>query len=123
MLKEFKAFIANDNIVQLATAVVMGTAFTAIVTSLVDDIFMPIIVAITGQADVSGIVIKLGSTTIGVGNFLQAIINFVLIAAFLFIIIKALEQVQKPKEEVAEAPAGPSETELLQDILTELKRK
>ena len=54
MWNEFKAFIARDNIVDLATAVVMGTAFTAIINSLVNDIFMPIIVAITGQADVSG---------------------------------------------------------------------
>lgn len=121
MLKEFKAFIANDNIIQLATAVVMGAAFTAIVTSMVNDIFMPIIVAVTGQADVSGVVIQLGSASIGIGNFIQAIINFVLIAALLFMVIKGLEKVQKPKE--AEAPAGPSETELLQDILAELKRK
>ena len=79
MWKEFKEFIANDNILQLATAVIMGTAFTAIITSLVEDIFMPIIVAITGQADVSGIALKIGNTTLGVGNFIQAIINFILI--------------------------------------------
>lgn len=123
MFKEFKAFIANDNILQLATAVVMGTAFGAIIKSLVDDIFMPIIVAITGQADVSGIALKLGNTTLGIGLFLQAIINFVLIAALLFMVIKALEKVKKPKEEAPAAPAGPTETELLQEILKELRNK
>lgn len=122
MFKEFKAFIANDNILQLATAVVMGTAFTAIITSLVNDIFMPIIVAITGQADVSGLVITLGSTTLGIGNFIQAIINFILIAALLFMVIKGLEKVQRPKP-TEEVVAGPSETELLQEILTELRNK
>lgn len=122
MLKEFKEFIANDNILQLATAVIMGTAFTAIITSLVEDIFMPIIVAITGQADVSGIALKIGNTTLGVGNFIQAIINFLLIAAFLFMVIKGLEKVQRPKP-VEEGPAEPTETELLQDILTELRKK
>ncbi|MFK8243687.1 MULTISPECIES: large conductance mechanosensitive channel protein MscL [unclassified Facklamia] len=126
MWKEFKAFIANDNILQLATAVVMGSAFTAIVNSLVNDIFMPIIVAITGQADVSGISLQLGNTTIGIGMFLQAIINFLLIAAMLFTIIKALEKVKRPAPAPAaaeEVPAGPSETELLQEILTELRNK
>lgn len=123
MFKEFKAFIANDNILQLATAVVMGNAFGAIIKSLVDDIFMPIIVAITGQADVSGIALKLGKTTLGIGLFLQAIINFVLIAALLFMVIKALEKVKKPKEEAPAAPAGPTETELLQEILKELRNK
>ncbi|MBK0347174.1 large conductance mechanosensitive channel protein MscL [Aerococcaceae bacterium zg-ZJ1578] len=124
MWKEFKAFIANDNILQLATAVVMGSAFTAIVNSLVNDIFMPIIVAITGQADVSGISLQLGNTTIGIGMFLQAIINFLLIAAMLFTIIKALEKVKRPAPAAAEeVPAGPSETELLQEILTELRNK
>lgn len=122
MFKEFKEFIANDNILQLATAVVMGTAFTAIITSLVEDIFMPIIVAITGQADVSGVALKIGNTTLGVGNFIQAIINFILIAALLFMVIKGLEKVQKPKT-VEEEPAGPTEAELLQDILTELRNK
>lgn len=123
MFKEFKEFIANDNILQLATAVVMGTAFTGIITSLVNDIFMPLIVALTGQADVSGVVIKIGSASIGIGNFIQAIINFILIAALLFMVIKGLEKVKKPKV-VEEAPiTEPTEAELLQSILTELRNK
>ena len=81
MWKEFKGFIANDSIVTLATGFIMGTAFTAIVTSLVDDIFMPLIVAVTGQADVSGLSLQIGNTTLGIGSFIQAIINFILIAS------------------------------------------
>ncbi|HFI0464361.1 TPA: large conductance mechanosensitive channel protein MscL [Streptococcus suis] len=123
MWNEFKAFIARDNIVELATAVVMGTAFTAIINSLVNDIFMPIIVAITGQADVSGIVWKIGNTNIGIGLFLQAVINFLLVALLLFFVIKGLEKVRRKKPVVEEAPVGPSETDLLKDILAELRRK
>lgn len=127
MWKEFKAFIANDDIVKLATAVIVGGAFTAIITSLVKDIFMPLIVALTGQADVTGIAVKIGSTTLAVGNFLQAIINFLLIAALLFLTLKGLEKAQNKRiitPEVEESgPIEPSESELLQAILAELKNK
>ncbi|UPQ86509.1 large conductance mechanosensitive channel protein MscL [Ignavigranum ruoffiae] len=124
MWKEFKGFIANDSIVSLATGLIMGSAFTAIVTSLVDDIFMPLIVSITGAADVSGLSFKVGSATIGIGLFLQAIINFILIAIFLYLTLKALEKAQHKKIVAPdEEPSGPSETELLEQILAELKQK
>lgn len=124
MWKEFKGFIANDSIVSLATGLIMGSAFTAIVTSLVNDIFMPLIVSITGAADVSGLSFKVGSATIGIGLFIQAIINFILIAIFLYLTLKALEKAQNKKiVSPDEEPAGPSETELLEQILAELKQK
>ncbi|MGX7109120.1 large conductance mechanosensitive channel protein MscL [Facklamia miroungae] len=122
MWKEFKGFIANDNVVTMATGIILGSAFTAIVTSLVDNIFMPLIVALTGQADVSGLAFKIGSAEIGYGSFIQAIINFILIGGFLFLTLKALEKAQNKKIiSPDEEPAGPSEVELLQEILTELK--
>lgn len=124
MWKEFKAFIANDSIVTLATGLIMGSAFTAIVKSLVDDIFMPLIVAITGQADVSKLVVPIGSAQIGIGNFIQAIINFILIASLLYLTLKGLEKAQNKKIVTPdEEPAGPTETELLEQILLELKNK
>lgn len=125
MWKEFKSFIANDSIVTLATGFIMGSAFTAIVTSLVDDIFMPLIVAVTGQADVSGLSLSIGNTTLGVGSFLQAIINFVLIASLLFVVLKGLEKAQHKKIITPDkAPAEPSTEEvLLGEILAELKKK
>ena len=124
MLKELRTFLSRDNVVQLATAVIIGGAFSKIVQSLVDDIFMPIIVAITGQADVSGVVLPLGSTTIGIGNFLQAIINFVLIGSCIFFTLKALGAAQgKDLINPPAPPAGPSEKDLLKDILEELKKK
>lgn len=124
MLKEFKQFIANDDIIKLATGIIMGGAFTAIVKSLVDDIFMPLIVAMTGQSDVSKLTLAVGNTTLGIGNFLQAIIDFLLIALFLYLTLKALEKAQNKKiVSPDEEPAGPSETELLEQILVELKQK
>lgn len=125
MWKEFRGFIASDNVITLAVGLVMGSAFTAIVTSLVEDIFMPLIVAVTGQADVSDIVVNVGNTTLGVGNFIQMVINFVLIALLLFMVLKGLEKAQKKKIiSPDEEPAGPSNEEvLLAEILGELKRK
>lgn len=125
MLKELKAFLAKDSIITLAVAVIIGGAFSNIITSLVDDIFMPIIVALTGQADVSDIALKIGNTTLGVGNFLQAVINFVLIGTLLFFVLKGLEKATR-KNIITPAPAeptGPTETELLQEILVELRNK
>ncbi|MBG9977195.1 large conductance mechanosensitive channel protein MscL [Ruoffia tabacinasalis] len=124
MWKEFKGFIANDSIITMATGIIMGSAFTAIVNSLVNDIFMPIIVAITGQADVSGVAISIGNTELAVGLFLQAVINFILVALFLYLTLKALEKVQDKKIVAPdEEPAGPTETELLEEILGELRKK
>ena len=125
MWKEFKGFIANDSIVTLATGFIMGGAFTAIVTSLVDDIFMPLIVAVTGQADVSGLSLQIGNTTLGVGAFLQAVINFILIASMLFAVLKGLEKAQNKKIISPDTePEAPSNEEvLLTEILAELKKK
>lgn len=124
MWKEFKEFIANDSIVTMATGIIMGSAFTAIVTSLVNDIFMPLIVSITGSADVSDWVWTVGNTNIGIGLFIQSIINFLLIAAFLYLTLKALEKAQNKKIVSPDPePSGPSETELLTQILEELRQK
>ncbi|MBA5728356.1 large conductance mechanosensitive channel protein MscL [Aerococcaceae bacterium INB8] len=124
MWKEFKGFIANDSIITMATGIIMGSAFTAIVNSLVNDIFMPIIVALTGQADVSGVAISIGNTELAVGLFLQAVINFILVALFLYLTLKALEKVQNKKIVAPdEEPAGPTENELLEEILGELRKK
>lgn len=125
MWKEFKGFIANDSIVTLATGFIMGSAFTGIVTSLVDDIFMPLIVAVTGQADVSGLSLQIGNTTLGIGSFIQAIINFVLIASMLFMVLKGLEKAQNKKiiSPDTEPDAPSNEEVLLAEILVELKRK
>lgn len=104
MIKEFKEFIMRGNVVDLAVAVIIGAAFTAIVDSLVNDIIMPIIGVILGGVDFSSLAITVGEATITYGNFIQAIINFLLIALVLFLLIRAINRVSRKR---AEAPAPP----------------
>ncbi|MET3559236.1 large conductance mechanosensitive channel [Streptococcus rupicaprae] len=122
MLKELKAFLMRGNIVDLAVAVIIGGAFGAIVTSLVEDIVTPLIGMVIGQPDFSGIM--LGS--IAIGKFINAIINFLIVGTSLFVIIKGLEKAQstlKKEERIEEDVLGPTEVELLADIKALLERQ
>lgn len=87
MLGEFKAFLLRGNIVELAVAFVMGLAFAAVVTSLVEDIINPIIAAIVGKPDFSDLTIDVGDAVITYGNFITTLINFVLVAAAIFFLV------------------------------------
>lgn len=125
MFKEFKEFIMQGNVLDLAIGVVMGAAFTAIVNSLVEDMIGPIIAAVSGNSDISGLTISIGSAELGVGAFLQSIINFLLISIVLFIIIKGVNTITrqfKHEEEKEEEPA-PTAEDLLADIKTILKEE
>jgi len=95
LVKEFKEFAMKGNVVDLAIGVVIGGAFGAIVTSVVEDLITPIIGAIFGQPDFSGI--KLGP--IQLGNFINAVVNFLIIAACLFAVVKAINKMKKPAPE------------------------
>lgn len=113
--REFKEFISRGNIIDMAVAFVISTAFTAIVNALVNNIIMPLITAIFGEVDVTALSGTLNGTVIPYGLFIQAVINFLLIAFFLFIVIKAIneskrlhekgEQRKVTKEEKAEIAA------------------
>jgi len=118
MVKEFKEFLMRGNVMDLAVAVVIGAAFGAIITSLVNDILMPVIGAILGGTDLTALSITVGNAVITYGNFLQAIINFVLIAFAIFLIVKAYNKSQKEKEEAPAPPPGPTAEEKL---LTEIR--
>lgn len=132
--KDFKASLLKGDILSLATAVVIGAAFGKIVTSAVDDLIMPIVGLVTGGMDFTKKFIALdgntyadlaaaktaGASVITYGNFVQAIINFVIIALFIFTVLRAAEKAKK-KEQVA-APAGPSQEELLTQIRDLLKK-
>jgi large conductance mechanosensitive channel len=132
MVSEFKEFISRGNVVDLATAVVIGAAFGKIVTALVDGIIMPLIGYLTGGVSVSdwkyvlspGTVDAAGATVgevaIKYGLFLQTLIDFVLIAFVIFMILKAYNRVRKPVEEAA--PATAEEVLLLREIRDSLKR-
>ncbi len=106
-MKEFKEFISRGNVMDMAVGIIIGGAFTAIVTSLVEDIITPII-GMIGGFDFSSFVVTVNNSNIAVGNFINAVINFLLIAFVLFSIIKAMNKaanlVKKPEEEKEEAP-------------------
>ncbi|MBT9292012.1 large conductance mechanosensitive channel protein MscL [Prosthecodimorpha staleyi] len=144
MWKEFRAFAMKGNVVELAVAVIIGTAFGKIVDSLVNDIFMPIVGAVTGGLDFTNYFILLRSltegvaapatydkarelgATIGYGKFLTVSINFIIIAWILFIVVKAVNRVsaRDSAESAAKPPPAPSRQEvLLEEIRDLLKSK
>ena len=126
-MDEFKEFIAKGNVMDMAVGVIIGGAFGAIVSSLVDNILGPIIGMICGGVDFSGLSVKVGEATLQYGAFIQAIIDFLIVALVIFCIVKAVNKVKdaaaKKEEEKPEEPAGPTTEELLGDILAELKKK
>ncbi|WP_080145915.1 large conductance mechanosensitive channel protein MscL [Marinilactibacillus piezotolerans] len=124
MFKEFKAFIARGNVIELAVGLAMGTAFNAIVRSLVDNILMPLITSMTGKADVSYLTFTIGNTPIKYGLFLQSIISFFLIAIALFLIVKTINTLTtknkpEPEETPVEAPTVEEYLAEIRDLLAE----
>lgn len=127
IVDEFKAFAMKGNVIDLAVAVVIGAAFGKIVSSLVEDIVMPVIGLLLGGIDFSGLSYTLGSAVMSYGIFIQSIIDFAIVAVAIFMIVKGINKAQTSvvkKEEVAEAvPAGPSEeVKLLMEIRDALRR-
>lgn len=120
MWKEFKEFILRGNVIELAVGLVMGSAFTAIVNALVENIIMPFIAGLSGNASVEKMAITFNESEIVYGAFLQAIIDFLLIAIVLFLAIKALNAMAarvKREEEVEEEEEDiPSSEDYLREI-------
>ena len=141
MLNEFKDFIAKGNVMDMAVGIIIGAAFTAIVTSLVGDLINPIIALFTGGIDFSGWFYSLdgetyasltaaqeaGAPVFAIGNFIMAIINFLIIAFVVFMLVKMVNRIkdaaEKQEDEVAEEPAGPTELEVLQEIRDQLAKQ
>ena len=124
MVKEFKEFIMRGNVIDLAVAVIIGGAFQAIIGSLVNDIFMPIIGMIIGGHDFSELSVTVGTATLAYGNFIQAIINSLAIALCLFTVIKTVNKLKKPKApEPAKPAAKPDDVVLLEEIRDLLKKQ
>ena len=122
MLKEFKDFINRGNVIDLAVAVIIGGAFGAIITSLVNDIIMPLIGVLIGGVDFAALSIDVGEATILYGSFIQAIINFLIIAFVVFLVVRSFNKLQKAEEEAPPAPPEPSpEEKLLAEIRDLLK--
>ncbi|MEM9970265.1 MAG: large conductance mechanosensitive channel protein MscL [Pseudomonadota bacterium] len=129
MIQEFRDFIAKGNVMDMAVGIIIGAAFTAIVTSLVDDLINPIISLFMGGIDFSGMGIRLSDGEDGAvfayGNFIMALINFLIIAWVVFLLVKMVNRVKDAavaKEEPApEEPKGPTQEELLAEIRDALK--
>ena len=122
MVKEFKEFISKGNVMDMAVGFIIGGAFTAIVNSLVESILMPIIGVISGGMSVADMSVTVGNAVIGYGAFIQAIIDFLLVALVLFFIIKALNKAKAAvAKEEEEAPAEPEEVPADIALLTEIR--
>ena len=140
MINEFKDFIATGNVMDMAVGIIIGAAFTAIVTSLVGDLINPIIALFTGGIDFSGWFYAMdggdyaslaaakdaGAPVFAIGSFIMAIINFLIIAFVVFMLVKMVNRVKeasvKKEAEAASAPDGPSELDVLLEIRDALKK-
>ncbi|MBQ2218180.1 MAG: large-conductance mechanosensitive channel protein MscL [Firmicutes bacterium] len=126
MMKEFKEFISRGNVMDMAVGIIIGGAFTAIVSSLVADIITPIIGMLMGGINFSELAVTVGSAQLTYGNFIQAVINFLLVAWVLFLIVKAMNKMKRKEEEKPAEPEAPSEPPedivLLREIRDSLKK-
>ncbi len=121
MFREFRDFISKGNVIDLAVAVIIGGAFGAIVNSLVNDLIMPITGIILGGIDFSGLAVKVGQATLTYGNFIQAVVNFLLIAFALFLVVRSYARFRRVE---APPPAEPpEEVRLLAEIRDLLKQR
>ena len=129
-IAEFKEFIARGNVMDLAVGVIVGGAFSAITTSLINDIIMPLLGIFTGSISFAALSVTIGGAAIPYGNFIQALLNFLVMAFIVFCMAKAVNKMTHLKKEEEEAPApaepeappAPTTEELLAAILEELKK-
>ncbi len=122
MWKEFKDFIDRGNVMDMAVGIIMGSATTTVVNALVDDILSPIIGMFLGGVDFSNLSVTVGDANIMYGSFINAIINFLIVAFVLFLIVRTLNRMDGEKKAKEEEDKGPSEIELLQQIRDELAK-
>jgi len=140
MLKDFRAFIAKGNVLDLAVAVIIGAAFAKIATSLTEDVIMPVVGAIFGGLDFSSHFVLLGpvpagykgsmtnyatlkaggAPVLGWGEFVTVVINFLILAFIIYLLVRWATKMMRRRED---APSGPSEVELLAEIRDELKKR
>ncbi len=139
-IKEFKEFAVKGNVMDMAVGVIIGGAFGKIVSSLVDDILMPLIGKATGGVSFTDLFVNLGDGTyktlaeakeagaavFAYGQFIQNVVDFIIVAFCIFLMLKGINKLNRKKEEPApepEAPAGPTQEELLAEIRDLLKKK
>lgn len=127
MLNEFRDFIAKGNVMDLAVGIIIGAAFTAIVSSLVADLIQPLIGLIVGGLDFSALSFGVGDAQFMYGSFITAVINFLIIAFVVFILVKMVNRLkamaEKPQDIAPEVKTGPSELDILIEIRDALARQ
>lgn len=124
MWKEFKEFAFKGNVIDLAVAVIIGGAFGKIVTSIVNDLIMPLVGIIVGGIDFTALTWEVKDAVITYGAFIQNVVDFFIIVSCIFIALKLLSKLKRKQEEVAAAPPAPSKEEvLLTEIRDILKQK
>ncbi len=126
MLKEFKEFISRGNVLDMAVGVIIGGAFSKIVTSVVNDLLMPIIGMILGGLDFTSLSLKIGDAVIGYGAFIQNVVDFLIVAACIFILLKIINKIthkenKKEEKKVEEKPKKADDIVLLEEIRDLLK--
>ena len=121
---EFKTFIARGNVMDMAVGVIIGGAFSNITTSLINDIVMPVLGIFTSSVSFADLSVNLGPAVITYGSFIQAVLNFLIMAFVVFCLVKTLNRFHKKKEAAPPPPPGPSaEEKLLTEIRDLLKEK
>ena len=123
MLKEFKEFISEGNIMEVAVAFIMGLAIKGVIDSFVDDVIMKIIGAIVGKPSFRDLTFKLGDGVVTYGNFLTVVVNFLIIAAVLFLMLKAYNKMVAMKGPKPEEAAEADELQLLTEIRDALRAR
>ncbi len=129
-ISEFKEFAMKGNVLDMAVGVIIGGAFGKIVSSLVNDVLMPLVGMITGNIDFTNLVFKIGegeeAAVLKYGTFIQNVVDFLIVAFCIFLMLKAINKINRKKEEAPaepEAPKGPTQEELLAEIRDLLKQK
>ena len=112
-MTEFKAFIARGNVMDLAVGVIIGGAFSSITTSLINDIIMPLLGIFTSSVSFADLSVTIGGAVITYGNFIQAVLNFLVMALVVFLLVKGMNKLHRKKEEAPPAPPAPSNEEVL----------
>ncbi len=121
-VKEFKEFAVKGNVMDLAVGVIIGGAFGKIISSLVDDVLMPVIGTLIGS-DFEKMATTINGATVKYGMFIQNVVNFIIIAFVIFLMIKAINQLKKKEEAAPSSPPAPTKEELLLTEIRDLLKK
>ena len=120
-LAEFKTFIARGNVMDMAVGVIIGGAFSNITTSLINDIVMPLLGILTGSMSFASLEVSIGTAVITYGNFIQAVLNFLVMAFVVFCLVRTINRLHRKKEAAPAAPPAPPEPSNEEKLLTEIR--